>query len=137
MKQTTKHTIRRWTGLMLAMCILGLMLPVGALRQDYNENDRTKFTENEQITMLTLWSIFRSPLFIGGEMTKFDDFTLSLLTNRDILGMHKNARHAGWLRKCRLLKVRATSVAIMAAARRKSPNSMERLCTSSAIMVRA
>ena len=34
MKQTTKHTIRRWTGLMLAMCILGLMLPVGALADE-------------------------------------------------------------------------------------------------------
>ena len=70
------------------------MLPVGPLRQDYDVNDRTKFTENEQITMLTLWSIFRSPLFIGGEMTKFDDFTLSLLTNTGITDMHRNSRHA-------------------------------------------
>ena len=34
MKQTTRHTIRRWTGLMLAMCILGLMLPAGALADE-------------------------------------------------------------------------------------------------------
>ena len=70
------------------------MLPIGALRQDYSEDDRTKFTEDEQYTMLTLWSIFRSPLFIGGEMTKFDKFTLDLVTNEGILDMHKNARHA-------------------------------------------
>ena len=70
------------------------MLPIGALRQDYSEADRTKFTEDEQYTMLTLWSIFRSPLFIGGEMTKFDKFTLDLITNEGILDMHKNARHA-------------------------------------------
>ena len=71
------------------------MLPVGKLRQDYSKADRTKFTENEQITMLTLWSIFRSPLMIGGDMADgLDEFTLKLLTNEGILKMHKNARHS-------------------------------------------
>ncbi len=70
------------------------MLPIGPILQDYDAANRTKFTENEQITMLTLWSIFRSPLMIGGEMTGFDEFTISLLTNEEILKMHKNARHS-------------------------------------------
>lgn len=70
------------------------MLPIGPILQDYDAANRTKFTENEQITMLTLWSIFRSPLMIGGEMTGFDKFTMSLLTNEEILKMHKNARHS-------------------------------------------
>ncbi len=70
------------------------MLPVGAILQNYDKNNRTKFTQDEQYTMLTLWSIFRSPLMIGGEMTVMDDFTLKLLTNEGILGMHKDARHA-------------------------------------------
>ena len=71
------------------------MLPVGKLRQDYDKAERTKFTENEQITMLTLWSIFRSPLMIGGDMAEgLDDFTFKLLTNENILKMHKNARHS-------------------------------------------
>lgn len=70
------------------------MLPVGAILQDYGENNRTKFTEDEQITMMTLWCIFRSPLMIGGELTKTDEFTLNLLTNEEILKMHKNARHS-------------------------------------------
>lgn len=70
------------------------MLPVGAVRQDYGESNRTKFTEDEQITMMTLWSIFRSPLMIGGELTKLDDFTLQLLSNQRILNMHHNSRHA-------------------------------------------
>lgn len=70
------------------------MLPIGPILQDYDAANRTKFTENEQITMLTLWSIFRSPLMIGGEMTGFDKFTMSLLTNENILKMHKNARHS-------------------------------------------
>ena len=74
------------------------MLPIGPIRQDYDVGDRTKFTKDEQITMMTLWSIFRSPLIIGGEMTGFDKFTMSLLTNEGILAMHRNARdsHQVW-----------------------------------------
>ena len=70
------------------------MLPIGPIRQSENTENRTLFTEDEQITMMTLWSIFRSPLIIGGEMTGFDEFTMSLLTNEAILGMHRNARHS-------------------------------------------
>lgn len=70
------------------------MLPVGPIRQDYDPECMTAFTKDEQITMMTLWSIFRSPLIIGGEMTKFDAFTMGLLTNEGILRMHRNARHA-------------------------------------------
>ncbi|MGN1137660.1 MAG: alpha-galactosidase, partial [Oscillospiraceae bacterium] len=67
---------------------------IGPILQDYDKSIRTKFTEAEQITMMTLWSIFRSPLIIGGEMTGFDDFTMSLLTNSDIIEMHHNSRHS-------------------------------------------
>lgn len=70
------------------------MLPVGPIRQDYDKSIRTNFTPNEQITMLTLWSIFRSPLIIGGDMTGFDEFTMSLLTNDAVLAMHRDARHS-------------------------------------------
>lgn len=70
------------------------MLPVGPILQDYDKNNWTGFTKDEQYTMLTLWSIFRSPLMIGGEMTGFDDFTLDLLTNEGILKMHSDSRHA-------------------------------------------
>lgn len=70
------------------------MLPIGPVRQCYDPQNRTLFTQDEQITMMILWSIFRSPLIIGGEMTGFDEFTMSLLTNQLILDMHKNARHA-------------------------------------------
>ncbi|MCM1022576.1 MAG: glycoside hydrolase family 27 protein [Prevotella sp.] len=76
------------------------MLPIGPILQDYDKSNRTKFTENEQITMMTLWSIFRSPLMIGGEMTGFDGFTMSLITNEAVLKMHSNARnsHQVWRR---------------------------------------
>ena len=70
------------------------MLPIGPIRQDYGKENWTNFTKDEQITMMTLWSIFRSPLMIGGEMTGFDEFTMSLLTNEELLKMHRNSRHS-------------------------------------------
>ena len=41
--------------------------------------------------MMTLWSMMRSPLMIGAEMTKNDDFTLSLLQNADVLNIGKES----------------------------------------------
>ena len=70
------------------------MLPIGAIKQDYSADNWTAFTFDEAKTMMTLWSIFRSPLMIGAEMTKLDDETLKLLTNEDIIGMNKKARHS-------------------------------------------
>ena len=54
----------------------------------------TQLTQNEQLTMMTLWGICHSPLFFGGEMTKNDDFTLSLLNNEEYHQMHKYGQNA-------------------------------------------
>lgn len=70
------------------------MLPIGAILQDYGPDGWTKFTRDEQITMMTLWSIMRAPLIIGGEMTKFDEFTMSLLTNAELIEMLNNTHSA-------------------------------------------
>ena len=67
------------------------MLPVGALRQCSDPEDRTRFTQAEQRTMMTLWCMMRSPLMIGAEMTKNDAFTLELLTNADVLAVGKES----------------------------------------------
>ena len=45
----------------------------------------TRLTPNEQYTYVTLWSMPAAPLFFSGDMTKLDDFTLSLLTNDEII----------------------------------------------------
>ena len=70
------------------------MLPIGPIKQDYDKANRTAFTDIEQMTMMTLWSIVRSPLMIGGDMRGFDDFTLSLVTNEALLTMHADSRNA-------------------------------------------
>ena len=66
------------------------MLPVGALRVVYEENTWTKFTKAEQITMMTLWCMMRSPLMIGADLPRNDAFTLSLLTNAKVLAIAKD-----------------------------------------------
>lgn len=61
------------------------MLPLGWLGKGFGAERRTNFTREEQVTMMTLWCIFRSPLMLGAELTKLDDQTLSLLTNKRVL----------------------------------------------------
>ena len=67
------------------------MLPLGALRQCYGKPDWTHFTPAEQRTMMTLWCMMRSPLMVGGDLPKNDDFTLSLLTNAPLLAIEKES----------------------------------------------
>lgn len=74
------------------------MLPLGHIgirSVDGGGADRwTRFTRDEQLTMMSLWSIFRSPLIFGGELRDNDEWTLALLTNREVLRMHRESRNA-------------------------------------------
>ena len=63
------------------------MLPVGYLGKGFGRERCTNFTKEEQRTMMTLWCIFGSPLMIGAELTKLDEDTLELLTNKSVLNM--------------------------------------------------
>jgi alpha-galactosidase len=71
------------------------MLPLGHIgirSVDGGSSDRwTRFTKEEQVTMMTLWTIFRSPFMFGGELRDNDDWTLSLLTNEEVLKVHRNS----------------------------------------------
>jgi alpha-galactosidase len=72
------------------------MLPVGrvALRSlEHGLGDRlTQFTPDEQVTMLTLWCMVRSPLMLGCHLPSLDPGTLSLLTNDDVLDVLTRGR---------------------------------------------
>lgn len=63
------------------------MLPLGYVGKGFGDERKTNFTYEEQKTMMTLWCVFGSPLMIGAELTKLDEITQSLLTNRDILNV--------------------------------------------------
>jgi len=69
------------------------MLPLGYLGPEPGDGEarQTRLTQAEQRMMFTLWSIMRSPLIIGANLTKLDDWTMSLLTNRDVLDVNQYA----------------------------------------------
>jgi len=60
------------------------MLPLGRLALGARD---TKFTPDEQRTLMTLWSITRSPLIMGGDLRHLDEPTLALLTNPEVLAV--------------------------------------------------
>lgn len=72
------------------------MLPVGkiATRSGDSGGERfTRFSKDEQFTLMTLWSISRSPLIISNDLTQNDDFTLKLLTNKDVLAVNQQGSY--------------------------------------------
>jgi alpha-galactosidase len=74
------------------------MLPLGRLEPaaGWEKPRATRLTHDEQRTLLTLWSIFRSPLIMGGNLTLCDDWTQSALTNAELIGVdqHSTGNHA-------------------------------------------
>ena len=69
------------------------MIPLGriSVRGERGNDRMTRLTKDEQYTLMTLFTIFRSPLFFGGDLPSNDAFTLSLLTNKEVLKMHSES----------------------------------------------
>jgi hypothetical protein len=67
------------------------MLPLGNVRTWDPKHNHTNLTHDEQITLLTLWCIARSPLILGANLPENDDFTLSLLTNDEVLAVNQHS----------------------------------------------
>jgi len=72
------------------------MLPLGSLRPSagWGESRETRLTKEEQRSLLTLWSIVRSPLIMGGNLTALqrDPWTTSLLTNDEVLAVDQHSK---------------------------------------------
>jgi len=66
------------------------MLPLGhlAIRGERGVDRQSLFTQDEQYTLMTLWSIFKSPLMFGGNLPDNSAFTKALITNDEVLDMH-------------------------------------------------
>ncbi len=50
----------------------------------------TRLTPDEQYTHISLWCLLSAPLLIGCDMSTLDDFTLSLLTNDEVLAINQD-----------------------------------------------
>jgi alpha-galactosidase len=82
------------------------MLPLGKLRKNgtgeweaslFNAtsaevtDEYSRLSPTEQVTLMNLWSIFRSPLMMGGYLPENDSLTLALLTNSDLIDLNQNS----------------------------------------------
>jgi hypothetical protein len=69
------------------------MLPEGYLGPHPGKDQprQSAYTRDEQRTEFTLWAISRSPLILGANLTKLDDFTRSLITNKEVTDLNQQA----------------------------------------------
>lgn len=69
------------------------MLPLGriGIRAERGEDRQSLLTHDEQQTLMTLWTIARSPLMFGGDLPSNDAWTLALLTNDDAIAVDQTA----------------------------------------------
>jgi alpha-galactosidase len=72
----------------------GDMIPFGhiCLRNcDVKPERWTRFTRNEQLTLISLWSLESSPLMLGMNLPDTDDWTIALLANPEVLAIDQDA----------------------------------------------
>jgi hypothetical protein len=69
------------------------MLPDGSLtpHPGWGEPRQSRITQEEQRTEFTLFAMARSPLIYGGNLTKLDDFTRGLMTNKEVTEIDQKA----------------------------------------------
>jgi len=69
------------------------MLPLGYLgpTPGWGQARQTRLSHDEQRTLLTLWSMFRSPLMMGGNLPSSDAWTTSLLTNPEVIALDQHS----------------------------------------------
>ena len=70
------------------------MIPLGKISQRCRDGGRarnTNFTKDEQVTLMSLWAIARSPLMLGMNLPENDAWTLSLLDNDEVLAVNQHS----------------------------------------------
>jgi len=70
------------------------MLPLGHLSVANRSVGRDRFTHltrDEQLTLLSLWSLLPSPLMVGANLPDNDAWTLALLTNPEVMAVNQDA----------------------------------------------
>lgn len=54
-------------------------------------NRRSELTKDQMYTFITLRALAASPLMVGGDLTTMDEFSMSLLTNKEMIACNQNA----------------------------------------------
>jgi len=66
------------------------MIPFGRLDVVNEDARKSEFTENQMKTFITQRAMAASPLIIGGDLLTMDEYSKSLLTNREMLACNQN-----------------------------------------------
>jgi hypothetical protein len=72
----------------------GDMIPFGHIcirNCDVHPDRWTRFTRDEQLTLMSLWSLAPSPLMLGMNLPDNDDWTTALLTNPEVVALNQDA----------------------------------------------
>jgi alpha-galactosidase len=69
------------------------MLPLGHLGPSagWGKPRDSRLTHDEERTLFTLWSMFRSPLIMGGDLLSSDAWTIALLTNPEVIAVDQQS----------------------------------------------
>lgn len=67
------------------------ILQVGAVGAESREGNSNHLSKEEQRTVMSMWCLLSAPLFIGANMEHIDPFTLSLLTNNEVIAVDQDA----------------------------------------------
>lgn len=66
------------------------MMILGVLGWNSTEKWPSKLTPDEQYTHMSAWCLMSVPLLLGNDISQMDDFTLSLLTNDEVLAVNQD-----------------------------------------------
>ena len=66
------------------------MMVVGVVGWNAPEKHSTKLTPDEQYTHMSAWCLMSVPLLLGCDITKMDEFTLSLLKNDEVIAVNQD-----------------------------------------------
>ncbi|MFJ2652004.1 alpha-galactosidase D [Streptomyces sp. NPDC087420] len=58
---------------------------------DVGNGEMDGLTKAERQSYMTLWAIAKSPLYTGDDLTRLDDYGVSLLTNKDVLAINQGS----------------------------------------------
>jgi alpha-galactosidase len=67
------------------------LLVVGTLSWGRGAPHQTHLTPDEQYTQISMWCLMSSPLLLSCDLQKLDPFTLSLITNDDVLDVDQDS----------------------------------------------
>ncbi len=66
------------------------ILQIGAVGAANRNDQANHLTHQEQMTVMSMWCVLSAPIFIGANLEHLDSFSLSLLTNNEVIAVNQD-----------------------------------------------